>query len=492
MALPQPLYPGGQRGEGQKGPPGSTAAAFHEIDRGLMPVKRREPPFREGQSVSFGERALLAAMEARADAAADAAPAAPGDVSAVGLTMTERQKAGLEPVDHRLAKIKGDWVWKPVLKAGFWGKPPEEEVETRSLELRTTQFLLAAQCGDAAECQQFVHGGVDVDSAVNPSGQTAIHLAAAGGHHKCVSALIFLGGQVNARAESGATPLFLASKQGRVAALKRLLQEDGCEVNTGLSADGTSPLYVASLKGHVPIVKLLVAAGAEVDQPRTDTGATPLFAAAQANQAAVVRELVGAGAGVDRSRHLVDDASALFVVAAQAHREVLMVLLAAGAEVNRTTDDASQRLTALHVAARLGHLKVVRALLASGADFLQPDKLGSTPLHAACRCGQLRVVNELIAAHPHESREEKFAKQRYLNRKTEAGKTPIALACKNGHLAVIKTLVDTTLVDVRTVVEGGAGPSPFSNSSELWRRRRWRWGGDSAACLVGMRMQLFM
>ena len=67
-----------------------------------------------------------------------------------------------------------------------------------------------------------------------------------------------LGGQIEARDQSGATPLFLACETGKLGCACALL-DAGAELRTRNSG-GEAPLYIAALRGHERIVEELLRA----------------------------------------------------------------------------------------------------------------------------------------------------------------------------------------------------------------------------------------
>ena len=64
------------------------------------------------------------------------------------------------------------------------------------------------------------------------------------------------------------TPLFVASRKGQVDCV-RLLIDDGADVNKARTDNGWTPLYVASQNGNVDCVRLLVENGADVNKATT-------------------------------------------------------------------------------------------------------------------------------------------------------------------------------------------------------------------------------
>ena len=68
----------------------------------------------------------------------------------------------------------------------------------------------------------------------------------------------------------------------------------------GTIGDGSTPLFIAALEGHLEVVRFLVESGANKDQGLTDDGRTALFIAAENGHLEVVRFLVESGANKDQ------------------------------------------------------------------------------------------------------------------------------------------------------------------------------------------------
>ena len=62
------------------------------------------------------------------------------------------------------------------------------------------------------------------------------------------------------------------------------------------------------------------------------------------------------------------------------HLEIVKVLLAADAEVNKNDDNGN---TSLYVASIKGHLEIAKVLLVAGADVNKTYNNGNAPLHRA-------------------------------------------------------------------------------------------------------------
>jgi ankyrin repeat protein len=114
-----------------------------------------------------------------------------------------------------------------------------------------------------------------------------------------------------------------------------------------MTAEGPSTLYRASETGRTAIVRALLEIGSDPDEPVTGPGWMPLM-----------------------------------IASAEGHREIVLLLLQAGAKVdtlnapNIVPSDRKRR-TALVAAAYKGHEETVPILVENGADVTVKDKKGS-------------------------------------------------------------------------------------------------------------------
>ena len=96
-------------------------------------------------------------------------------------------------------------------------------------------------------------------------GQTLLHTKASDGSYEDVKLLLDFGADVNARNSSGDTPLMLAIRSTREAALKfHLLISHGADVNARNSSEVT-PLYLAIGVSDLAMMDLLISHGADVN-----------------------------------------------------------------------------------------------------------------------------------------------------------------------------------------------------------------------------------
>jgi ankyrin repeat protein len=127
---------------------------------------------------------------------------------------------------------------------------------------------------------------------------------------------------------------------------------------------GYSPLYLAAREGHVPVARLLVAAGADIG--RTDhAGFAPMHVAAAFGRLEIVKLLLDAGVPVDAAAARGD--TALMLAVMRRHDDTARYLLSRHADPNLADGRGD---TPLHEAARNNAASLVPALLAHGARLL--------------------------------------------------------------------------------------------------------------------------
>ena len=218
----------------------------------------------------------------------------------------------------------------------------------------------AAKAGDLAKVQALIGKDPALVNARDETGRTPLHWACRGVHVEILRALVGQGADVNAQDGNGVSPLHSVSSRGHVEAAKLLLDR-GARPEAKMY-DSSTALHLAAANGHTEVVVLLVERGAPlyVQDDREDT---PLHAAAQLGKWEVVGLLADrAGAGQR-------------------------------AALDRPDFDGS---TVLHLAAGSGQLATVKLLLARGVDISARNTLGQSAYNLAEE-GGLKEIAALLA-----------------------------------------------------------------------------------------------
>ncbi|CAH2283733.1 ankyrin repeat and SAM domain-containing 6 [Pelobates cultripes] len=279
---------------------------------------------------------------------------------------------------------------------------------------------------------------VPVD-CTDEDGNTALQLAAGGGHEALVRILLRKGASVDSRNHYGWTPLMQAARMGHLN-VALILLENGADVNAQ-NRLGASVLTVASRGGHVGVVKLLLESGAFVDNyDHFDVN-------------------VVSNNGLKEG---MPDITALMTAAQHAHEAVVRLLLDWGADVNYRlkTGWNPLMLTALH-----GRVSVAQQLVDRGADPDHVNILEKTPFEIALllkhkdlkdyldpittirpktdeekrrpdvfhavKIGNVQLVREIIDDDPNQ-----------VNAINGDGASPLMIAAVTGKLELVQLLVD--------------------------------------------------
>ncbi|MFN9754704.1 MAG: ankyrin repeat domain-containing protein [bacterium] len=255
----------------------------------------------------------------------------------------------------------------------------------------STPLHRAAYADDLAAVERLLRGGADVKEA-NRYGVTALSLACTNGNGAMVARLLEAGADANTALPGGETALMTAARTGSVEAVRALLGK-GADVKARESKQGQTALHWAAAEGHAAVIAELVKAGAVVED-RLDSGYTPLLFAVREGRLAAVKALLKAGAEVNDTTPVGgrrtapaksprQGTSALILATLNAHYELGLVLLEAGANPNAD----GPGYTALHAvtwvrkpglgdndpapqgSGELTSLEFVKALVAKGADI---------------------------------------------------------------------------------------------------------------------------
>ena len=303
-------------------------------------------------------------------------------------------------------------------------------------------------------------------NTANERNETALHLAAIGGHSRIVRALLDNGAtrslrmngpdldEKQTRVGAGASPIECAIRNGHTETVRELLRREfnrdlgdhqgwtllhhatfsgnmdifSILLAKGLDAriaakDGTTALHVAAQNGKVDVLKALLGLDIDVDQ-RNQSGYTPLSLAVFGGQLDCMTELLNVGADITaKDSH----GSTLLHIAAQQDRSDILADLVFGGISVDAQDSMGQ--TSLHRATHANNVASVDTLLALGAKVGIPDDVGNSAIHVAAIHGSHQVVGKIISAGAD------------TNQRNTAGQSPLMLAAANKRLVVGQQLI---------------------------------------------------
>ncbi|CAG8960230.1 hypothetical protein HYFRA_00012749 [Hymenoscyphus fraxineus] len=256
-----------------------------------------------------------------------------------------------------------------------------------------------------------------------PSRVPGIIRAANFGLDSLIQRLLKLGNSVEGKGYDGETALYVATAKGNVSTVSLLLKSDADMTVT--SFEGRTPLYCAAANGHDQVVQLLLENGADFQAKVDWFGQTALHGASQEGHLTTLKLLVQKGADLEAKDARGE--TVLCVASGAGHLAIVQLLLENGADLEA---EYASGQTALFAASEAGHLAIVQLLLENGADFEPKNKYCETALHVASRKGHLAIVQLLL-----ENGADSEAKD-------ACGRTVLYAAVANGHLATVQLLLE--------------------------------------------------
>jgi len=250
--------------------------------------------------------------------------------------------------------------------------------------------------------------GLDANSR-GRDGMTPLHWAARSGNVAIASILLSMPPPMGASTEAEtvatqATPLLLAAQRGHVGMIRRLIAAK-CRVNPvgGPKLYGAGPLYLATQGGHIAAVKVLLkeATGTLVDARLAEVGATALFLSAERGFAAIAGVLIRAGADTNgRNTNGLTPLHIACLTPRLGSSDVIRILLANGALISPIDEDGwdTPLIYASRVVSRHGQYALEALLKHGGADLDYRNKRGETAVIAAARASNRAALSSLLEA----------------------------------------------------------------------------------------------
>ncbi|XP_015769656.1 PREDICTED: ankyrin repeat and SOCS box protein 3-like [Acropora digitifera] len=304
----------------------------------------------------------------------------------------------------------------------------------RTDDFTASKVAIAAREGDEETLRALLADGAPCDVTDN-RGWFPVHEAADKGHSICLQVLLDHKSDdlLNSRTYCGETPIFLATLKGHIDCVK-LLMAFGAQVN--VMNDEEVDLLVAAVKGgNKECFEIFLSQNFDVNSQDVG-GWGAMHEAAYAGRQDFIERLLSCSADIDIQNS--DGATPLFTAAQYGRLTCLKLLLKKGADVNKlTVDNASP----LFIAAQEGLADCVTALLSSGSDPGISVIDGATALHVAAERGHHHCVQILLNAGASARAE------------TTAEKiTPLHLSSQEGHYKCMEMLLNAgASVDAPTV-----------------------------------------
>jgi uncharacterized protein len=158
---------------------------------------------------------------------------------------------------------------------------------------------MASNAGRTGVVKMLLKAGARADYGGSTCDLTPLYHAVYLGYYLIVKLLLEAGATLAAE-WLGKSPLSTVAGIGDVG-IARLFLEQGVDVNFG-GKNGNPPLVLASWRGHVEVVRLLLNAGANLETKDREYGLSAVRLAAESGHHEVVRLLLEAGADVNKER----------------------------------------------------------------------------------------------------------------------------------------------------------------------------------------------
>ena len=273
-------------------------------------------------------------------------------------------------------------------------------------------------------------------------GNMPIHFASIS---SCLSAVKYFVTEQNSdpasRGGNGKTPMHFACQFGRINTIHYLIDQ-GCDL-TVPDNHGDMPIHLASVEGHLDVVKYLIIECRCDPNSRGGNGRTPLHYACAFGRMDVMQYLV---TNHQCDPTLMDDDGNMPPInfsCLNGHLEMVKYLI-----TEKHCKPTGKGSSLLCNACGRGHLDIVRYLITQQiCDLALADDDHNLPIHMACVGGHLHVVKYLLTEQCCDP----------ISRGS-SGRTPLHCACRNGHMDIVQYLIQDIKCDPVVPDNGGCVP----------------------------------
>eukprot|EP01018_Ginkgo_biloba_P011064 Gb_27687 [translate_table: standard] len=284
--------------------------------------------------------------------------------------------------------------------------------------------------------------------ACDAEGCTALHIASSSGRPLVCELLLRHGANLNAKDQSGQTPLHYAVRNKKQKVMDVLIKREIIDprvISTSIvdseDNEGNTPLDIAAAENNLEFFRMLLLSSkrAKTFLQKKNSGYI-LRESARRGYFDLVEKLLQNGANLLDSD---DDGRTTLHYAAESEnkKEALIPFQSRYAQNLDLTAvlDKNDR-TVLHVAALNGYIELCEVLITMNVgSYMSKDRDGQTPLHYAVKHNNEAVVNALLIRSSVLKSSEKDKQE--VDLRDLSGLTPLHIAAAQGNLTLVKTLL---------------------------------------------------
>eukprot|EP01127_Copromyxa_protea_P016885 TRINITY_DN5101_c0_g1_i2.p1 TRINITY_DN5101_c0_g1~~TRINITY_DN5101_c0_g1_i2.p1 ORF type:complete len:515 (-),score=124.38 TRINITY_DN5101_c0_g1_i2:52-1596(-) len=282
-----------------------------------------------------------------------------------------------------------------------------QETVNQKIAKNATSLHVAVSCCHKDVLKVLIENGGDVN-AKTESGASPLHAACYygdskvdGGSLEMVKLLVQSGSDINAKADGNETPIMCALGitaetesllRGQEEIALFLLSQEGVDIS-GVTEETSNLLQLASSQGMDRVTAALLERHMNPNEPGPQ--GYPIHLATKAESVATVLALIKGGARLDVLTTQFESPLMLAVIVE--NLDLVKLFVSHKADINRVNDAGS----VLTYASKKGHLEITKYLLEQKPDVTLKDKNGNTALHVACSRSKTNpeLVKLLCDAH---------------------------------------------------------------------------------------------
>ena len=275
----------------------------------------------------------------------------------------------------------------------------------------------------------------------NKNKQTAIFMANVNGHSDIVEWLLTRANcNPNLRDKDGNTPLHTASHNGHLECVKLIIETSTVRVDLNLrNINKQTALHLASENGHKNIAEYLLTRSKCNPNIQDDDGNTPLHIATWKGDLELVKLVVESSTvSIDPDVFNHHKQTALHMACKNRYKDIVEYML-----THTKCNPNVQHIygnTPLHIASRDGYGECVKLIIETSTVSVDPNLTNinnQTALHLACENGHRNIAEYLLAHSKCNS-----------NIQDDNGNTPLHIASQDGYGECVKLIIETSTVRV--------------------------------------------